>query len=260
MLTSGRLRVAVPGLALALAAIAGCSHAPTRAAAPAGPPVVAATPTRPAATASPAQAPSRPAAAPATVADAAVARLALADSPGGAAALTLSNPTAEAQPLVMLVRQRQGDWLRVQVPVRPNERTGWVRAADVRLRSDPWAIRVEVGARRLTLTRDGAGVLSVPVAVGTGGTPTPLGSFYVDAAVRLTNPNGPYGAYEMSVAGFSNVLRHFGGGNGQIAIHGTNDPTAIGTPVSHGCVRLSNPDVTAIASQVPTGTPVTIVA
>jgi lipoprotein-anchoring transpeptidase ErfK/SrfK len=39
-----------------------------------------------------------------------------------------------------------------------------------------------------------------------------------------------------------------------IYIHGTNAESALGTPASHGCVRLSNADVIAVYAQVPIGT------
>lgn len=43
-----------------------------------------------------------------------------------------------------------------------------------------------------------------------------------------------------------------------IYIHGTNDEEKIGTPSSHGCVRLKNADVIAAYDLIPEGTPVLI--
>jgi L,D-transpeptidase YbiS len=43
-----------------------------------------------------------------------------------------------------------------------------------------------------------------------------------------------------------------------IYLHGTNWERLLGTPASHGCVRLSNPDVIDLFDQVAVGTPVTI--
>jgi len=54
------------------------------------------------------------------------------------------------------------------------------------------------------------------------------------------------------------VLYSFGGGPGQIGIHGTNDPSSVGRSVSHGCIRLSNAAITRLAQELPLGTPVTI--
>jgi lipoprotein-anchoring transpeptidase ErfK/SrfK len=42
-------------------------------------------------------------------------------------------------------------------------------------------------------------------------------------------------------------------------IHGTNAPGSIGTPASHGCVRMFNPDVIDLYSRVNLGAPVFVV-
>ena len=44
-----------------------------------------------------------------------------------------------------------------------------------------------------------------------------------------------------------------------IYIHGTNQEALLGTPASHGCVRMSNADVAECFEQIPEGTPVEIV-
>jgi lipoprotein-anchoring transpeptidase ErfK/SrfK len=44
-----------------------------------------------------------------------------------------------------------------------------------------------------------------------------------------------------------------------IYIHGTNQEGLLGTPASHGCVRMSNADVAECFQQIPEGTPVEIV-
>jgi lipoprotein-anchoring transpeptidase ErfK/SrfK len=43
-----------------------------------------------------------------------------------------------------------------------------------------------------------------------------------------------------------------------VYIHGTNAESRLGTPASHGCVRMSNEDVIDLYDQVPVGTPVVI--
>jgi len=54
------------------------------------------------------------------------------------------------------------------------------------------------------------------------------------------------------------VLYSFGGGPGQIGIHGTNESSSIGHSRSHGCIRVSNRAINMLASQLPLGTPVRI--
>lgn len=173
---------------------------------------------------------------------------------------SLSHPTPEDYPLAFRVQERAGDWLKVFLPVRPNGSTGWIKAGDVALSGTPYRIVVELGAHRLTLFEGSNAVLQAPVAVGMAQYPTPIGEFYVDAIVKLDNPNGVYGAYQLSMAGFSEVLTRFGGGQGQLALHGTTNTAALGSNVSHGCVRLANDVITSLAQTVPVGTPVQTVA
>lgn len=191
-------------------------------------------------------------------ADAVVAKVPIFDSPESVTpSQTLGNPTSEGVPLVFLVEQRRGDWLRVQLPVRPNESSGWVRASDVSVRSVSNHIVVEVAKRKLSAFSGSQLLMQTPVGVGTSKTPTPTGDFYVDISVR--NPGGAYGRHMLSVAGFSNVLKTFGRGVGQVAIHGTNNPASVGQFSSNGCMRLSNDAVLQLAGLAPTGTPVFIV-
>lgn len=178
------------------------------------------------------------------------------NAPGPSRAL--NHPTDEGIARVFSVLENHGDWLKVLLNVRPNSSTGWVRASDVQQHDTPYRIVVDRGNHLLTLLQGHEVVFSAPVAIGTGRTPTPIGNFYVDAIVP-TNPNSVWGAFQLSVSGFSEVHKTFMGGSGQIAIHGTNRPGLIGQNVSNGCVRMRNADITEVANRVVLGTPVEIV-
>ena len=197
-------------------------------------------------------------------ADALVPEVALYDSPGATEATdSMPNPTVEKVPLAFLVKEHgPPGWLHVQISRRPNESTAWIHASDVAVRSVDNRIVIEREARQLTVYRGTSSdvLFQVPVATGAPDTPTPLGNFFVDVVVKISRPSGAYGPYQLSVAAFSDVLQSFGGGPGQIAIHGTNHPELIGQFVSNGCVRLNNDDITALADLAPLGTPVEIVA
>lgn len=197
-------------------------------------------------------------------ADAVVPEVALFDAPGATESTgSLPNPTVEHVPLAFLVKAHgPSGWLQVQVSRRPNGSTAWIHQSDVSLRGVDNRIKVEVAAHQLTVYKGTSTqvLFQAPVADGAPATPTPLGDFFVDVVVRVDRPSGAYGPYQLSVAGFSDVLQSFGGGPGQIAIHGTNHPELIGKYVSNGCVRLNNDDITALAQIAPVGTPVEIVA
>jgi lipoprotein-anchoring transpeptidase ErfK/SrfK len=104
------------------------------------------------------------------------------------------------------------------------------------------------------------------VAVGMPAYPTPTGRFAIsNKAVNpaWTAPNSPWaGAYaNETVAGGSaeNPLkaRWMGIANG-VGIHGTGIPGSIGSRASHGCIRMTVPDVIDLYPRVPVGTPVLI--
>lgn len=185
------------------------------------------------------------------------------DAPGGHRRLSLPGRTqlGATQTLLTVGSQAvgsQGDWWQVLLPVRPNGATGWVRKADVDATTIGTRIEIDRRAHRLTFRRDGLVVALYPIAVGTRSTPTPAGRFYVDDNPPTGNPSGAYGPYALGLSGHSDVLLQFGSGDGVLGIHGTNEPSSIGTDASHGCVRLRNADITALFRATPLGTPVVV--
>ncbi|MFN2608729.1 MAG: sigma-70 family RNA polymerase sigma factor [Acidimicrobiales bacterium] len=199
------------------------------------------------------------------VAQAVVPTVAVHDAPDPRSpARGLGNPQPSGAPLVFLVNAQAGDWVDVLLPTRPNGSRGWVAAADVTITEHDWSIVVELGAHRLTLFSGHDVSLVAPVGVGTSDTPTPGGLYYTKELIQPTDargrldPSGPYGPYAYGLSGFSDVLTSFGGGDGVIGIHGTNDPSALGHDVSHGCIRVSNAVITRMAGILPLGVPVEI--
>ena len=181
------------------------------------------------------------------------------DAPNGAVTNTLSARTDYLQPRTFLVVEGQGEWLKVLLPMRPNNATGFIRTADVILSEVPFEIHINLGEHMLRMFKDGQEVLSSPVVIGAPRTPTPLGTFFVTDPVNLkASPNGAYGAYALGLSGYSEVLFEFNGGPGQIAVHGTNNPSQVGQDISNGCIRVPNDIIVQIADQVPLGTPVII--
>ncbi len=185
-----------------------------------------------------------------------VSRLTVYTSLGGAVKLSLANPRPSGAPLTFLVLQSSNSWLEVQLPDRPNGSRGWISASQVVLHDLEYSLRVSTEQNTLSLYRSNALVTTYSVATGTGGTPTPHGAFYLTELLAPTNSG--YGPYAFGLSAFSAVLTSFGGGPGQIGLHGTDDAASIGRAVSHGCIRLSNADITTLATTLPLGTPITI--
>lgn len=117
-------------------------------------------------------------------------------------------------------------------------------------------------------------VVTYPVSIGKMDWRTPLGLthvigkqkdpvWYPPASVRKEHaaagdpiparvpagPDNPLGQYAMRLAV----------GDGTYMIHGTNNPIAVGMPVTHGCIRLYPDDVAQLFPMVPIGTPVRLV-
>jgi len=161
-------------------------------------------------------------------------------------------------PLALMVVEERPGWLRVQLPTRPNGSTGWIRSDGVERREVSLAVHVDLAARRMVVLDEGEVVLEAPVAVGAEGTPTPTGTFSIIDKLDTGRPDGPYGPYAFGLSAHSDVLTEFAGGDGQVGIHGTADPSSIGAAVSNGCVRVPNDVMVALEALLPLGTPVTI--
>jgi lipoprotein-anchoring transpeptidase ErfK/SrfK len=174
----------------------------------------------------------------------------------GEPTVTLDNPNENGAPLVFLVEQDRGAWLQVLLPIRPNGSTGWIRAADVTVASNPYSVDIALAEHRLVVRNGDTVVVDAAIGVGTASTPTPGGKYYLKELLQPPDPDGAYGPYAYGLSGFSNVLDDFNGGDGVIGIHGTNEPEAIGTDVSHGCIRVDNATITQMAGILPLGTPV----
>jgi hypothetical protein len=179
-----------------------------------------------------------------------------------AAVSALSKATPEGTRNVVAVLGRRQDaagrtWVHVRLPVLPNGTTGWVRRralggyGTVRTRLD-----VDLRRLRATLYRDGRPILRAAVGVGSRGSPTPRGSFYVRN--KLTRyDSATYGPVAFGTSARSATATDWPAG-GFVGIHGTDRPDLIPGRVSHGCIRMRNADVLKLADHLSIGTPLTI--
>lgn len=201
---------------------------------------------------------------PTTVASATTDRVDVYDAPDADAdpSRTLDAADELSGQLTFVVTKQQDDWLQVQLPVRPNGSTGWIRAQDASLSEHDFSIEVRLSDHRMLVYRGELTLLDTPIGVGTGDAPTPGGTYYLKELLQPPNPAGGYGPYAYGLSGFSDVFTSYSGGEGVIGIHGTNAPETVGTDVSDGCIRVTNEVVTQLVDEIglPLGTPVTIVA
>jgi lipoprotein-anchoring transpeptidase ErfK/SrfK len=200
------------------------------------------------------------------VARARVARLAVYDSPAATHPVReLTNPWLAATNVpsvhvaqVFLVDAQQHGWVEVLLPVRPNGSDGWVRASDVTIDKVPFAIRVELHARTMTVFSHGNPLWKGAVAVGAPATPTPTGRYYIRMLLTATKPHQVFGPYAFGLSSSSNAITGFAGGDAEIAIHGNNDPSSLGLAATLGSIRMPNAEITSLAARLPLGTPVDI--
>jgi len=148
-------------------------------------------------------------------------------------------------------------WYHVQLPLKPNGITGWVRASDVELTPLTTRIEVDLSERRVTLFDRGRRVLTATAAVGSSQTPTPTGRYYVNQRLVPDDASGPFGPGAIGISAFSEVLTGWTQG-GPIAIHGTNRPDLLGRAVSNGCIRVRNDLLQRLFDRTRAGTPVTV--
>jgi L,D-transpeptidase ErfK/SrfK len=117
-------------------------------------------------------------------------------------------------------------------------------------------------------------VITYPVSIGKMDWHTPLGltqvmakqkdpTWYPPESVRKEHlkdgdplpasvppgPNNPLGQFALRLAA----------GKGTYLIHGTNNPIAVGLPVTHGCIRMYPEDVAALFPMIAVGTSVRLI-
>lgn len=145
-------------------------------------------------------------------------------------------------------------------------------------------IEISVDRQLLTLTEDGRVLAIYPVSTAAAGTgseegsmKTPVGRFVISEKIGEDAPphaifesRQPVGLWQrgerenedlilariLRIEGLdpenANTASRF------IYLHGTNRDDLIGSPVSHGCIRLSGDDIIGLSDLVPVGTPVII--
>jgi len=117
-------------------------------------------------------------------------------------------------------------------------------------------------------------VITYPISVGKMDWRTPLGetrviqkirhpAWYPPESIRKEHAANGDPLPKVVPAGPDNPLGDFAlrlaAGNGEYMIHGTNNPTAVGMSVTHGCIRMYPEDVAALFPLVSVGTRVWLV-
>ena len=188
------------------------------------------------------------------------------DAPESATFISLANPVSLGDVLVLPVLDSTSTpgWLQVMVPVRPNERTGWIKASDAVVQPNTHRVVVSVSARQVTHWDGDSVVGTYPCAVGADRSPTPVATGFVANRIDMVKAgyglNAGYGPFLLGTSIHSEALATFNGQDALIAIHGHGQTATVGHNVSNGCCRMYDADITTMWPLVPLGAPVHLVA
>jgi lipoprotein-anchoring transpeptidase ErfK/SrfK len=165
-----------------------------------------------------------------------------------------ANPSAVIQPQPILSAAPATKTAQAAA-VKPHPKTATARP---QLDAHTRTIVVSLEDRRLALVEDGRVKKIYTVAVGKDSTPSPTGTFTI--VRRVANPTY-YHDGKVIPPGRGNPVgtRWMGLSNPGYGIHGTNAPKSIGKAASHGCIRMSQPDLEDLFAQVRAGDTVEIV-
>jgi lipoprotein-anchoring transpeptidase ErfK/SrfK len=121
-----------------------------------------------------------------------------------------------------------------------------------------------LGERRVYAYQEDKVLASFPVAIGKKGWETPTGNFQVIQMTKDPVWENPWNGKKVpaSLNGPIGIrwIGFWSDGKNTIGFHGTpkKHEHLLGKAVSHGCVRMRNPDVVALFELVQPGTPVIV--
>jgi len=118
-------------------------------------------------------------------------------------------------------------------------------------------VRADLSEHRLEVLRDGRVLLRARAATGAPSSPTPPGRYFVTDRVAMPG-GGAFGTFAFGLSGIQTDLPAGWTGGDQLAIHGTDDPSSIGTSASAGCLRVSERVLARLRRLLRPGTPVVI--
>jgi lipoprotein-anchoring transpeptidase ErfK/SrfK len=185
-------------------------------------------------------------------------RVGLRDEPDGKIVAMLDTKTRWGSPRVLAVAKQRTGRLGVLTEQQPGK-VAWIPGDAAELLLEPWSLRIDLSARRVTVRHEGEVVRRFTVGVGGPGSPTPTGRFGVTDTLRLTG-GGPYGCCAIALTARQKDIPQGWTGGDRVAIHGTDSPSSIGRAVSHGCLRTAEDDLRWLLARIPLGSHVEIVA
>lgn len=113
-------------------------------------------------------------------------------------------------------------------------------------------IDVNLSTQTLVAYEGQTPVLRTIVSTGTSRYPTVVGTYHIYVKYRSARMRGGYGADYYDLPNVPHVMYFYGG----YGLHGTYWHNNFGTPMSHGCVNLTQSDASWVYNWAPVGTKV----
>ena len=157
----------------------------------------------------------------------------------------------------LLILRHRGNLGVALVPTASGPRPARVPLSALQLRWTRVRLDVDLSRLRLVVLRGRRALGEFPIAAGMPVTPTPTGLFSVTDRVSFAEP-GTYGSFALGLSARQRHLLSGWQGGDQVAIHGTENPSSIGSRASLGCIRVSETALRLLRRVVPLGTPVFI--
>jgi hypothetical protein len=162
-------------------------------------------------------------------------------------------------PLVIRIETTNpsGTWGRVELPCVWPRVDGWIPLRGLQREQTFIHVDIDLSEHRVRVYKHDDLLYSVAGAIGTSASPTPPGAYVVTDRVPFASGSA-LGSFAFGISGIQPHLPAGWSGGNQLAIHGTNDPSSIGTSASAGCVRVSEWALDRFKPLLRLGTPVII--
>lgn len=152
---------------------------------------------------------------------------------------------------------RDGRWGRVELPYVWPRRAGWIPLRELPLDRTFVEVRVDLSRHWVNVMKSGRTVAGFRTATGSRSSPTPTGAYFVTDRIPFA-AGGALGSFAFGISGIQPHLPEGWSGGDQLAIHGTDDPSSVGTSTSAGCLRVGERALRRLRPLLKLGTPVLI--
>jgi hypothetical protein len=150
-----------------------------------------------------------------------------------------------------------GNWGRVEIPYVWPRRDGWIRLRGLARTTTHVEVHVDLSRHWVGVTKFGRMLFGLRAATGAPVSPTPPGEYFVTDRIPFSVESS-LGSFAFGISGIQPHLPSGWSGGNQLAIHGTNDPSSIGTSASAGCIRVSERGLHRLMPILRLGTPIVI--